>query len=210
MRRFIASGCWTDCLILPRRDAAGRGRRVGQIASTVGLEGRVGAAGSADASDVGLALRKAVKAAIGAASGVASTPGSIGARMCAGDGQCRQSSRDDDDSPHGNLLGDEHPPCAGLVTAPAVAVQKACPRHAPADSGRPARSYSAVSPKKLSRAEALLRKTQIHHLMLSYASDFCYRPRRLRLCAGFVLPRLGPRGHRRSGSPRPLTSQLQR
>jgi hypothetical protein len=158
MRRFIASGCWAGCLILPRWDAAGRGRRVGQIASTVGLEGRVGAAGAADASDVGLALRKAVKAAIRAASGVASTPGSIGARMRAGDGQCRQSSRDDDDTPHGNLLGDETSTLCWISDGAGRCGSKGLPRHAPADTGRPARSYSAVSPKKLSRAEALLRK----------------------------------------------------
>src|SRR5262245_29705353 len=108
LRRLIPIDCSATGLILPRRHAAARD---GRIAAIVGLEGRVGAAGSADAADVGLALRKGVKAAVGAPSGVAGTPCSVGAGMRGGDGHCGQTDRGGEyDSPHGNLLGDGHPP----------------------------------------------------------------------------------------------------
>src|SRR5262245_18593069 len=102
LRRLIPIDCSAAGLILPRRDAAARD---GRIAAIVGLEGGVGAAGSADAADVGLALRKAVKAAVGAASGVAGTPCSVGAGMRAGDGHCGQTDRGGEyDSPHGIII----------------------------------------------------------------------------------------------------------
>src|SRR5262249_4984829 len=101
---------------LPRAPAATPVGGIGGIAGTGRDKGRVGAARSANAADVGLALRERMEAAIGAAAGVAGTPCAVGARRNAGDGECGQPgepSRDDNQSPHENLLADETPTCRG-------------------------------------------------------------------------------------------------
>ena len=83
-----------------------RSAAVALVSAVVALEGRVEGTRSADPADVGLALRKGVKSAIGAAAGVAGAPGAVGVRWDAGQGHRGQCGGGEKDRSHKSLLGE--------------------------------------------------------------------------------------------------------
>ena len=181
----------------------------------------------AAAATGGLALRIGVKAAIGAAFGIARAPGSVGSRANRQQRECREYSRSENYCPHecllrfGNRTQSHHiraREAARLSTSPTSLTPLFPTQLFPTQAGIQATQVvlvgeRAISAHTSSAHQYTREKNRAGSRPCSQKRKatnatvtpriLCIRSRRLPALRRLILPRLGPRSQWRDGSPTP-------